>query len=532
MLFLFLVVAFLIGLVVGSVLPFTPFVAVGVLALSALTLILLERGGYLSHRSGSWLYGSLLAGLLYWTFFAWLNAPMPLSLIAGPAPTLVTGRIAAPVHYAPRRAVFLVSVLHMGKAQHPRPAKGTVQVTWRDPGQDLRQGDLVTWQARLHPPSGQMNPGGFDYAAYLTRHGVDAVASISGPDALVDIRSAADHPRWVAWHLIDEWRDRIRQAALHSLNDPARGIYLGIIIGQPGYLTADGREAFMNTGTVHILSISGSHLGMVGLLSFFVLRRIGLYLPARWLLALSRHITPTRVAALGTAIPVTAYTLLAGSEIATIRSWIMISVFLLAVWLGRQEHLLLALTCAALLIVLHDPRSLFDISFQLSYSSVLAIALVVRWHLKTDATETPPPKKIEQRVVDWIKAYGWITGGVTFATMPLVAYHFHQVAWLGLIANLLVVPLAGLLLVPLGLGSALWIAVTGGPTLPGAFFNQIGFDFLSGLVHTLALIPGAAWHIAAPTLISWSSSMRCCSPPCFSLSAVESNWLAWQAWLF
>ncbi len=84
----------------------------------------------------------------------------------------------------------------------------------------------------------------------------------------------------------------------------------------------------------------------------------------------------------------------------------------------------------------------------------------------------------------------------------MVAYHFNQVAWLGLAANLVVVPLTGLLLVPLGLGSAVWIAATGSATLPAASLNQAGFNFLSDLVHMLARLPHAEWHVASPTLLS------------------------------
>ncbi len=190
-----------------------------------------------------------------------------------------------------------------------------------------------------------------------------------------------------------------------SLRDPARGIYLGIIVGQPGYLSAEVRDAFMATSTVHILSISGSHLGLVGLLSFFLIRHTCRRLPAQWHLGLSRYITSTKIAALGTVVPVTVYALLAGAEVATVRSWIMIVVCLLSVWLGRQERLLLSLACAAILITLHDPRALYDISFQLSYGSVLAIALVLRRPPEESGDGLPPPRRIRERIGDWLTTY-------------------------------------------------------------------------------------------------------------------------------
>ena len=73
--------------------------------------------------------------------------------------------------------------------------------------------------------------------------------------------------------------------------------------------------------------------------------------------------------------PVVIYTLLAGAQIATVRSLVMILLFLTTVWLGRPKRVVLALACAAWLLVLPDPNALFDISFQLSFLSVLAIGL-------------------------------------------------------------------------------------------------------------------------------------------------------------
>lgn len=495
-------VAFLTGLILGSYVPFLPLLCIGLLILTACTLTAFERSGRLRPNGGLWLYGSVLAGLLYWTIFAWLHAPIPLHLAAGKASLAVTGQIVAPPYYAPGRASFYLAVSQLGDQSTDRHRGEVLHVTWREPGRDLRQGDLVILTAKVHPPSGQVNPGGFDYAAYLVGHGVDATASVSGPDAVRWLSEPNGPTRWALWHVVDAWRDRIRNAATASLRNPALGIYLGMIIGQPGYLAPETRDAFMATGTVHILSISGSHLGMVGFLSFFLIRHTCRRLPARWLLKISRYVTSTRIAALGTVVPVTVYTLLAGAEVATVRSWIMIVVFLLAVWLGRPKRLLLSLACAALLITLHDPRALYDISFQLSYCSVLAIALVVRGSSDESENGLPPSRRIRERVGAWFTTYARLTGGITLATLPLVAYHFNQVAWLGLAANLVVVPLAGLLLVPLGLGSALWVAVTGNTALPGASLNQAGFEFLSDVVHMLGRLPGAEWHVASPAWLS------------------------------
>ena len=139
----------------------------------------------------------------------------------------------------------------------------------------------------------------------------------------------------------------------------------------------------MATGTVHLLSISGSHLGLVALLIFAVVRGVTLWLPANWLLALSRRITPTRLAAVSTFLPVAGYACLAGAELATMRSLLMMTVGLSAIWLGQERRLFHALSAAAVGILLHDPQAVFDISFQLSFVSVFAIAGWLSWPTQT-----------------------------------------------------------------------------------------------------------------------------------------------------
>ena len=178
----------------------------------------------------------------------------------------------------------------------------------------------------------------------------------------------------------------------------------------------------------------------------------------------------------------------------------MILLFLLAVWLGRERHLLPVLAVAALLILIHNPRALFDISFQLSYVSVLAIALILNWRSRDDQGGTFVPDSTSWTVGRWLSQYAWITGGVTLATIPLVAHYFNQIAWLGFVTNLVVIPLAGLVLVPLGLGSAVWLLLFGGDSLPAGHLNQALLDWLANAMRLLARVPLAEWHVASPAI--------------------------------
>ncbi len=293
----------------------------------------------------------------------------------------------------------------------------------------------------------------------------------------------------------------MRQAALASLDGKALGLYLGMIIGEQSFIAPPLRDAFMVTGTVHIISISGSHLGLLAFVSFFLTKGMMRRVPAHWVEQLSRYIIPTRVAVVVTIPLVVFYTLLAGSEIATVRSLLMILLFLLGVWLGRERDLLWALGLAALAVTIHDPWAFYDISFQLSYGAVLAMALVIQWGSAQDGTRE---LNIIGRVGHWLRQYLCMGVAVTLATLPLVAYYFNHMAWFGLLANLLVVPFVGIIAVPIGLFSAVGVLLTWRDGLPFNALNQQVFDALAQCVAILSHVPGVEWHVASPALFAIS----------------------------
>ncbi len=461
--------------------------------------VLLERLHRCSLRLATWLYGALLAGVVYWALAVSLPGQSTLADPPSDRAIEMTGRIVAPVQLAPDRLVMIV------RPDDPSSSPGVsrlVRLTWRSPERIFFQGDLVGFTALLRRPSGSLNPGGFDYVAYLERQGIDAIATVTGPETLRLRESGRAHGWWAVWNQIDRWRNSIRLAAIQSISQPALGLYLGIILGDRGYLDQELRDQFMVTGTVHLLSISGSHLGLVSLLIFAVVRWVMILLPADWLLLLSRKITPTRIAAAATIVPVTAYACLAGAELATMRSLLMVAVGLSAVWLGQERRLFHALSAAALVILLHDPQALFDISFQLSFLSVLAIAgwLARKTAVEAEALEAEP--SLLRTGARWGRDSVIMSGVVTMVTLPLVAHYFNQLPWLGLFTNVVAVPAMGVLLVPIGLAAGVWQIMTGAILLPLASWNQWLLEHFVASVRLLSTLPGGEWHVAAPSVFT------------------------------
>ena len=464
----------------------------------------LERLDRVTIKKSGIIFVSVTAGVVWWVAVASIQAKNDLAQWVNVEPVKVVGQVVDPVRRAPDRLVMIVDVSHVRHGEQLKPSSGRLRLTWREANQSVHLGNHIEVGARLREPYGTRNPGGFHYGQYLKRKGIQALATVSGPDK-VQVRKTPKVLNFsLSWEGIDEWRDQVHRAALATLHDPALGLFLGMIIGEQSFITPEVREAFMATGTVHIISISGSHLGLIAFLVFFLVRGGVLRLPIAWLEWLSLRVTATRLAVIMTIPVVSFYTLLAGGEIATVRSWIMIVLFLFAAWMGREKHLLTALGIAAFLVLVATPQAMYDTSFQLSYSAVLAIALVIRMkqNKKEDDQEILDRSSgVVESIWQRTKQGWWITLAVTLATLPLVAYYFNQIAWLGLLGNLLVVPFVGLLVIPLGLWSVMWVLIAGSETLPLGFLNQAIADFLVQIVTMLAQFPGAEWHVASPSIL-------------------------------
>ena len=222
-----LTAAFLFGLFCGSQFPFFPVILSGLLAGLALGSSLLERAGIIELKRALWLYGALLSGVLYWSILI-----PPIYPDQSPPDHRdirqieVTGRIVAPVQHGPDRQTMLIEL------QEANSESRWIRLLWRQPDDVLYQGDLVSFRARLHPPIGSLNPGGFNYAAYLERQGISLTATVAGEHAVRIVESGEETWRWMVWNHVDRWRATIRHAAVTTLSQPSLDIFLGIIIGE------------------------------------------------------------------------------------------------------------------------------------------------------------------------------------------------------------------------------------------------------------------------------------------------------------
>jgi len=516
--------ALLLGIFLGSSVAYFPASIAGLVVLVLGGVLWLSSVGRCSPGFGCLVFGVLLAGLAS-AAVAQLKAEPPAWIrTVGAQKVDVIGVVAEPVRFGHDRAVVIVSVQRLALPDRTVPVGGRIRLTVRGSVPPLVVGDVIEFTTRLHPPRGLWNPAGYDYGAHLRRAGVHAVGSLALHQEGAGLRILA-HGSSSLLAAVDQWRARIRDAALQTLEDPIAGIYLALVTGESGYLSQDIRDAFMASGTTHILSISGSHLGLIGVVVFWAVRRGVLALPARWVLRLSRGATATRVAAAATIPPVTAYALLGGAEVATVRSLIMTLVALAAVLVGRSHSIGYGLALALVGIVAWDPLAPFDISFQLSFLSVLVIIMLMKNRRLRDE-ETTLDAFRERRTWEVLKAGTvdvlLVSLVVTLASAPLVATYFNQVAWVGGLSNLLVVPLVGFLVLPVGLLVCLVTLLSGAEgELVGAAVVRPLLELLVWVVEVWAAVPGAELRVASPPV--WQMAGF------FLLLGVALIWGRWRA---
>lgn len=357
------------------------------------------------------------------------------------------------------------------------------------PGEALPVGTGLVVKGRLRLPGILKNPGTFDRPRYLAADQIFREMRLKdAPGHFLLLASAEAYP------LGEKLRGGIRRL-LRDLDPASRAIYLAMLLGDQGEVTPEMRQNFARTGTSHLLVINGLHLGMVAavtyFLSFWLLRRFP------WLLL---RLNVVKTATLLAAFPVVAYAWVAGGSPSTQRAEIMVLAYLLLVFLGRPREVWSALALAALVILSLTPLRLFAISFQLSFVAVAALIYLVPRLVKIAAAgERPSPGWLAHL---WFRGKEWlaVSAVATLATAPLVAAYFQVVSLLGILVNLVAIPLVLVLALPLGEAAVFAQALSLTPVAQGLLaVGRLPLWLGYQAVALGARVPGSAIIVPTPT---------------------------------
>jgi competence protein ComEC len=370
-----------------------------------------------------------------------------------------------------------------------RPASGNLLVLAPVPEPPPVGAGLVV-RGRLAPPRILQNPGTFNRPRYLAADGLFREVRLSDPQRLILLADTQDSP----------WAERLRggiRKLLKSMDPAGRAIYLAMLLGDQGEVTPAMRQNLSRTGTSHLLVINGLHLGMVALVTYFL---------SFWLLRcfprLLLRVNAVKIATLLAAIPVVFYAYVAGGSPSTQRAEVMVLAYLFLVFLGRPGEVWSALALAALIILSLAPLRLFAISFQLSFAAVALLIYLVPRLVEGISLSKPdhPVPGASARLIFRIKEWFIVSVVAALATAPLVALYFQVVSLLGILVNLVAIPLVLLLALPLGEAPVISQALSLTPVAQALLFiGKLPLWLGYQVIQWGAQVPGAAITTPTPT---------------------------------
>ena len=379
--------------------------------------------------------------------------PLPFPLPRSGVP--VTGRVTEYPAAAPGGARFALRT----ESVYGRPLEAGLMV-YAAGRPDASYGDTVELLADLSLPRGAETPGGLDWAGYLSGRGITAEARAL---ELRRVRSAGPVLR-----LARRFRESALTAFRRGLSGEAAAVFGGIVLGEKRSVPAELKAAFQDSGAMHLLVASGSNVGFVVAVVYFLCSRLGL---------------GRRRAGLAALALAGFYVLAAGLDAPLVRAYLMFSAGLLAYLLRRESGTFQALCAAALLILLAEPRSLFDAGFQMSFLAAYGLTVgMAAWgrHLEAGGPALGLPA---------------VSFFAQLCLYPLLAVYFRRVSLVSLLSNLVLVPASG---AAMGLGFGL--ALSGGMVFRAlAWTGGVFMAAFLWLVRFFAGLPFAAVSVPEPS---------------------------------
>lgn len=300
----------------------------------------------------------------------------------------------------------------------------TVENRW----QRLHVGDGIHAESVLEAPKNYGNTD-FDYARWLVVHGYRAQTFIYynvWRKAEVDLSALSVVQRARLWALV--FRQQIvEHYRLHGMSGREHAVIAAMTLGDKSLLDKELKDVYSVSGASHVLALSGLHLGIIyGLL--VMLLPLGRH--RRWLVHFLAVVT------------IWVYAVMVGLSSSVVRSALMLSVCALVDVLGRDRQSLNTLSLAAIIMLVWQPLTLFDVGFQLSFFAVFSILLYSR------PLSSLLPSGFTRRfpVIRRLWSMLAVSFAAQLATAPLVAYYFGRFSCYTLLTTLFVIPLAVVIL--------------------------------------------------------------------------------------
>ncbi len=366
-------------------------------------------------------------------------APTAPSPVAVEAVAISGPRFRAPPPPDPLRSVpqgprtdlrIEITAVRDGDTWQPASGKARLRVDGQLTG--VHAGDTLRIFGQLARPESPGNPGEFDFAEHYRADRQLADLNCDSPIAVTVLASASP----LNWRrLLGDLRAAGNRVVNNAIAPEREGLAAAILLGSRERMDDDLTDDLLVTGTIHLISISGLHVGILAtvLLAGF-----------RW------GLVPRVAAVICVATATLAYTVLTDSEPPAIRATVLVWVVCGAILFGRQAIAFNTLALAAILVLLINPADLFRVGTQLSFLSMAVLMWFAPWWAAARGTEEPLDRLIRRtrpKPVQWLTAFSQATLSLTIVgvmiwviTAPLVLHRFHVISLSALVLNVILTP--------------------------------------------------------------------------------------------
>ena len=349
-----------------------------------------------------------------------------------------------------------------------------LRLNWYDPPL-IEAGQSWQLTVKFKPPHGTLNPAGFDYETWLFANGFDASGYVKS-SVLVEHESHLSLHQWIS-----RWRQDLAKRIDSALpNGQQNAIIKALTLGSQNGISQEQWQIYQQTGLIHLIVISGSHISLIAGLVFVLFRKL-------WVRSGCMGVSANLPAAIVSWLAGLTYGALAGFSIPTLRAVVMLSILMLALIWQRHISAWQVFKLAVTGVLLIEPSSVLQTGFWLSF---LAVALLI--HITHGRLG---------------KASGWrimVFNHVasSFGLSPLLLLYFQQVSLVAPLANAVAIPLLGFIIVPVALTAVVLLYL-----LPGLASYLLGFCdsllvYLESLMHWLLKIPHASLNLPQPSLFA------------------------------
>ncbi len=324
---------------------------------------------------------------------------------------------------------FVVAVQSISSDEQIFSKRGQVQVYLKKDSIDTAAIQALSYGSTLwvhgspeeiRPPR---NPGGFDFKAYMARKGIYFQDYLTIEDFRIN---GFDPPNQLIWYAT-EWKGELLDVLkMYLPNVKERGVAEALILGQKDELDIEQRRAYAAAGAMHILAVSGLHVGIIYMLVAFLLKPLDKRKFGKGL----------RVVVLFAAL--WGFAMITGLSASVLRAVTMFSIVIIAESSGRKTNIYNSLALAAFLLLLYNPNFLFSVGYQLSFLAVLGIVYLQPYLYRQWAAPN--------WLLDKVWSITCVSIAAQLATGPLSMYYFNQFPTWFLLSNLLVIPAAFVIL--------------------------------------------------------------------------------------